>query len=119
MTTYDETTKDTEGDTARVVARTIDPDSVEVWARQSLGNLGVYLNFTPDAARAFAKHLKRAANVAEGKPAKLRKRDADQLVDRDRDVWTRQADGHYTSPGLENRTFDQIKDAFGPVKAVR
>lgn len=81
---YDKTVKDIDNDTARVAASDVDP-VVELWTRQEIGHGSVYLALTPKAARRLARHLKRAANVAEGKPAKAPKRP--DVIDGDGDVW--------------------------------
>lgn len=90
MSTFEATIKDTEGDTARVVAHGTDND-VDFWTHQAMGNIGVYLNLTPEAARTLARALKNAANVAEGKSVK-----PDTITDEDGDVWSLQGNGKYS-----------------------
>jgi hypothetical protein len=95
---YDKTVKDIENDTANVAASDVDP-VVELWTRQEIGPGSVYLALTPKAARRLARHLKRAANVAEGKPAKAPKVSANQareIVDRYGIVRTLRDNGRYS-----------------------
>jgi hypothetical protein len=111
---YDKTVKDIENDTARVAASDVDP-VVELCTRQEIGHGSVYLALTPKAARRLARHLKRAANVAEGKPAKAPK--PQLIIDGVGDTWHLSDNGHYwcgTSPSRHAAwTRVEIRNRYG------
>lgn len=109
--TYEKIIKDTEGDTARVVTQGADRN-VDFWTQQATGDQRVYLNLPPKAARALAKALREAANVAEGKPNKAPK--PETVDDGDGDTWYLHANGKYS---LYRRT-DQ-DDAVMSLRQIR
>lgn len=115
MSKFEKIIKDTEGDTARVVAHGTD-NNVDFWTRQALGNIGVYLGLTPKAARSLAKALNKAANVAEGKPA--RKPKPATITDGDDDIWYLHSNGKYSLHQREDAndvimTRRSIRDHYG------
>ncbi|GAA0627438.1 hypothetical protein HPO96_37055 [Kribbella sandramycini] len=59
--------------------------------------------YTPKQARQLARALKRAANVAEGKPAKKPKPRV--IVDGEGDTWYADDDGGYTLGNTEDNGF--------------
>ena len=77
--------------------------------------------YTPKQARRLARALKRAANVAEGKPAKAPKPAV--IVDGEGDRWRHAGRGLYTCEGHEldctnpdlhvRQTPDAIREAYG------
>ena len=111
MQTYRKTISDTASDTATVeVAGTVD-----------LRVTDDLMCFTPAQARKLARALKRAANVAEGKPAKAPKAETKTgpaiYEDRDGDLWYRGPNGLYKC-GVEfpeyNWTLAELEETYGP-----
>ncbi|MGW5402652.1 hypothetical protein [Streptomyces sp. NPDC003952] len=105
MSEYTKTIRDTFEDTAEVSGAS---GSVDVELSTRL------LIMTPAQARALAKALKRAANVAEGKPAKASK--PDSFVDGDGDTWHLSPNGFYSldepSTGA-HRTMRDVRREYG------
>lgn len=74
--------------------------------------------YTPEQARRLARALKRAANVAEGKPAKAKKapKVPTEFRDGDGDYWYLSPNGFYgidAPSDTAHRSIDSIIDAYG------
>lgn len=113
---YEKTVKDTYGDNVNV--ETESNSNVYLFVFDSAADSRSIASLTPDQAREVAKRLKRAANVAEGKPAKANKGPA-ALYDRDGARWDRTAAGRYAFLGaLPGLTRADLDTAYGPLTVM-
>lgn len=102
---FPKTITDTAGDSTQV---RVAGDEVHVSADTGRGPAPMY--FTPKQARRLAKTLKRAANVADGKPAKPK---PNTITDNDGDVWHLRTDGAYVFAGGDPMRRSEIKRLYG------
>jgi hypothetical protein len=84
---YEKTIRDTFNDETHVSVENGDRVHLRVGAPDDM-------LYTPKQARQLARALKRAANVAEGKPAKAKKPAV--IVDHEDDTWHLTANGKYS-----------------------
>lgn len=113
MTTYSKVLRDCVDDEITVTALRDEDDD---YARVRTDGEGTML-YTPKQARKVAKALVRAANVAEGKPAKPPKPPA-AVTDGEGDTWHRNPDGTYSCAGClsewyTNKSLDYVRDTYG------
>lgn len=105
---YEKTIRDHAGDGIDVAAL---PDGEDQEPRVRTESDDLTMLYTPSQARKLAKALKRAANVAEGKPAKTPKAKQATITDGDGDTWhlcpnglysmtEGNTDAHFTAAGL-------------------
>lgn len=100
---YEKTIKDVFDDAADV---SVTGERVQVLSAD------VDMLYTPKQARRLARALKRAANVAEGKPAKAKRR----VIDGDGDTWKLGDNGLYSLPSephMPPRSLDAIRNTYG------
>jgi hypothetical protein len=112
---YEKTIPDHFGDPVVVTLDTDDTVALRV-TDCTRGGATSDATLTPDTARRVARALKRAANVAEGKPAKAKK--PRTIVDGHGDRWSRNADGTYTMhgaviPELKDLSLARIRERYG------
>lgn len=109
---YSKTVKDNYGDPTTVEA---DKGNLVVEVITDTGSDRVEMVFSPAAARKLARHLRKAADVAEGKDS-----EPETYVDIDGDYWYPAADGNYWCglPGqpVGSWSLAEIKERFGAVK---
>lgn len=107
---HGKTIKDTYGDD--VIVDTL--GNVYLTVNDSASRSSANASLTPEQARKIARALKRAANVAEGKPAKAPKPSV--IVDGDGDDWHLSANGCYALFGPTddaNRTRSYLRAEYG------
>lgn len=116
MPYYNKTVRDTYEDSAVVEVDDVTSDAdtrVYLTVREFAKDQVAALSLEPAQARRLARALKRAANVAEGKPAKTPKA---RVIDGDGDVWERVGDDLYCCPSethLGDRSVAGIRSEFG------